>query len=868
MLGKALTTAAAGNAAGEATYVEDVFSTYLYEGNGGTQSIQNNIQLGDDYGGSIYFPLDSYITSTSNINYHNSTDGSFTIEGWIRRKDSTNSKGIFTLGPDPNIPTGIKLLVRPDSGNRWQIFHDGGYFYSANNTIPGINVWTHFAIVKDGTNDILKLYQNGSEIYSKSDTTNYTAQPLKIGFGYSTTYDLVGDISQFEITKEVKYTGTFTAPTAVSTPGSNTELLIASGASPDLDVTGTYTFTKTGSVTPLSTSPFSTVITEGKGGLVWMKGRDASGYHHVLCDTERGTDLYLSTNTTTQDASASNICQFNSNGFIPGNYLYTNYSGKNYVSWTFAKQEKFFDVVTYTGTGLTPQNISHNLGSVPGCIIVKQTDNTNDWWVYHRGADATSPEDYVLKLNGTDARANIVLWNDTAPTDSVFTVYGNGTNATNGNFVAYLFAHNDGDGVFGETGNQDIIKCGSYSTTNVDKEVDLGFEPQWVLIKKTNGASNYEGWNIFDNMRGVATGGNDPILLANESSAEDGTAYNPAYNYLDFTSTGFITKGNTNQTNGVNGEFIYIAIRRGPMKTPESGTEVFAIDSGGNGDSPAFISNFPVDLGIRHPDRDQAGNGFYWSDRIRGNKYIKSDSTAAETTITAGFDQMDGFEDYSALSDAVGWMFRRAPGFFDVVAYEGTGSAQAINHNLGVTPELFIVKQRTGSARPWVVYSQSIGNTGGLYLNATNAEITSSTFWNNTTPTSSSFTVGSNASTGASGEDYIAYLFATVPGVSKVGSYSGDGTDNRTIDCGFSNGARFVIIKPSSGASGDWQVLDTERGFNAGNDPVLKLNTTAAEETVADVIDSNASGFNVNDDGGAGRSTNSGGVDYIFLAIA
>ena len=87
-----------------------------------------------------------------------------------------------------------------------------------------------------------------------------------------------------------------------------------------------------------------------------------------------------------------------------------------------ARHRGFFDVVTYTGTG-SAQNISHNLGSVPGCIIIKNRSNTADWTVYHRGVDASSPEDYNLALNKTDARDdNVAYFNDTAPTSTVFTV--------------------------------------------------------------------------------------------------------------------------------------------------------------------------------------------------------------------------------------------------------------------------------------------------------------------------------------------------------------------------------------------------------------------------------------------------------------
>ena len=109
----------------------------------------------------------------------------------------------------------------------------------------------------------------------------------------------------------------------------------------------------------------------------------------------------------------------------------------------------------------------------------------------------------------------------------------------------------------------------------------------------------------------------------------------------------------------------------------------------------------------------------------------------------------------------------------------------------------------------------------------------------------------------------IAYLFASLPGVSKVGSYTGNGT-SQTIDCGFSSGARFVLIKRTD-AGGNWLVVDTERGLVSGNDPVLLLDATNAEQTNLDIVDPTSSGFIVN---GTSANWNASGGSYIFYAIA
>jgi len=209
-------------------------------------------------------------------------------------------------------------------------------------------------------------------------------------------------------------------------------------------------------------------------------------------------------------------------------------------------------------------------------------------------------------------------------------------------------------------------------------------------------------------------------------------------------------------------------------------------------------------------------------------------------------------------------MLKRATGCFDVVAYSGSGSAHNEAHNLGVVPEMMIVKARSG-ARAWRVYTDVVGNTGSLRLNADAAADSGVTaYWNNTTPTNSVFTVGTDNDTNSASYTYIAYLFATLAGVSKVGSYTGTGS-NVDVDCGFSAGARFILIKRTD-SSGDWYLWDSLRGIVAGNDPYLLLNTTAAEVTNTDYVDPLNAGFTVTSS--APAALNASGGSYIFLAIS
>lgn len=599
----------------------------------------------------------------------------------------------------------------------------------------------------------------------------------------------------------------------------------------------------------------------GKGGLVWIKGRDG-GFRHILMDTARGTSSFLSTNATTAGTTRSDlVTSFTSSGFTLGpddvNYG-ANIGGWKFASWTLREAPKFFDVVTWTGTG-SDRNIAHNLGIAPGCVIIKRTDTAGDWWVYH-----TSTPNYSLKLNSTATQVN---QGGLVATSTTFTLYDNANvNASGGTYVAYVYAHDaTADGV---------IQCGSYTTTGADQEINLGWEPQWVLVKNTNLADNvYTGWGIFDTMRGFTVDVDNP-LLANRTNAENGTENSNTLNYLDPTATGFRVKNGTTLAGaGLAGNtYIYVAIRRGPMRTPTLGTSVFKpITYTGDAVTPRNLTGagFPPDYAIQSDRGSGTGRAIY--DKLRGvGKKLITNTTAAEASVAGGYAGtmlQDGivldnnYDNYNLSGNSyVTHFFRRAPGFFDTVCYTGTGVVRTVTHNLGVVPALTIIKRRNTTA-DWRVTTDF---TGFQYLNDPAAFAPNAEFWGYGTPTSTTIPLGTNASINASGSTYVAYLFASCPGVSKVGSYTGNGS-SQTINCAFTTGARFVLIKRTDSA-GDWYVWDSARGIVAGNDPHLSLNTTAAEVTTDDTIDTDSSGFVVNQVSATNVNVNA--ATYIYLAIA
>ena len=619
----------------------------------------------------------------------------------------------------------------------------------------------------------------------------------------------------------------------------------------------------------------------GEGGLVWNKDR-TYGSHHSLWDTERGATKFISTNQYNRELEYSNsLTSFNSDGFSLGSYHIPNRTA-DYVSWAFRKAPGFFDIQTWTGNGVPGRAISHNLGSEPGMIMIKRLDASSDWVVWHRSLDNSGPFYEELSLNTTaEASSSGGRFPTTEPTDTEFYVNQyNPVNTTGGTYVAYIFAHDDQS--FGTSGNESIIKCGSWTTdssTGDIPDVDLGWEPQFMIWKSATTTSD---WYISDSARGwlggsPQGGGSFNSLKANkdsiESHASGGSLNNGSGPLL--TSTGFVGDG---ANWGANQTYIYMAIRR-PHKPATSATEVFnPVTYTGTGSSFTYNNGFPLDF-VWHTHRGGSNTSTWIYDRLRGThkRLITSTANDEENANFIDFDKQNsvgvngnasGFN--STNENYIQHVFRRSPGFFDVVTYEGTGSVTTVNHNLAAVPELIILKGRDDSYN-WSVYTQTLGRNKVLYLNEDEAASTfnAPAFWGSTDFTSTQFSLGTYWNTNRSGYGYVAYLFASQPGVSKVGSYTGTG-GNFDVDCGFAAGARFVLIKRTDGSNGasvgDWYIWDSARAIVSANEPYLLLNDTAAEVTNTDYIDPLNAGFTVTSN--APAALNASGGTYLFLAIA
>jgi len=282
---------------------------------------------------------------------------------------------------------------------------------------------------------------------------------------------------------------------------------------------------------------------------VWIKNRDAAD-DHSLFDSVRGVTKELELpSATDQTTQSEGLTAFGSDGFTVGNRDQVNTSSENFVSWNWKESATAgFDIVTYTGTGVN-RTVSHNLGAVPDVMIVKETGitgDTADWFTYH-SSNTSAPATDFLRFNTTAATADSdEMWNDTAPTSSVFTVGVEiGINGENDTYVAYLFREIEGFSKFGTyTGNANANGPFIYT----------GFTPALVITKCTTATS---GWTIHDTARSPDNEAHE-TFYANTNAAEFGMGF-------DILSNGFKPKTTDANINVSGGIYIVMAFAENPF---------------------------------------------------------------------------------------------------------------------------------------------------------------------------------------------------------------------------------------------------------------------------------------------------------------
>jgi len=283
---------------------------------------------------------------------------------------------------------------------------------------------------------------------------------------------------------------------------------------------------------------------------------------------------------------------------------------------------------------------------------------------------------------------------------------------------------------------------------------------------------------------------------------------------------------------------------------------------------------------------------YHLYDSVRGaTKRLESDNTDAESTagtFLTSFDS-DGFTlgsngGLNGSSDTyVAWNWlasnttasntdgsitstvsANTTSGFSIVSWTGTGSNATVGHGLSSTPKMVICKRRDANDA-WFTYNENIGSGAFLALNSTIGSTTAgaSGLWNNTSPTSSVFTVGTNGGVNASGGTYIAYCFAEKKGFSKLGSYTGNGNaDGTFVYTGFK--PAFVLVRHTDSVGENWFICDNKReGYNAENNRLMpNITSVEIDDSPIDIL---SNGFKARE---TGNKVNGSGRNYIYMAFA
>ena len=295
-------------------------------------------------------------------------------------------------------------------------------------------------------------------------------------------------------------------------------------------------------------------------------------------------------------------------------------------------------------------------------------------------------------------------------------------------------------------------------------------------------------------------------------------------------------------------------------------------------------------------DRGATGNHQTF-DTIRGvTETLQPDRNIAETAVASMLTAFgsDGFTvgDHSGVNDNtntyVSWNWKAGTSFsndasatsvgsidsagsvntdagFSITSYTGTGSAATVAHGLGVVPSVYILKNRTSTSN-WFFYHKSTGATKSLFLDGSEAPITSSGYFNNTEPTSSVFSIGSESDLSGSSQNMIAYCFAEKKGYSKFGIYTGNGNaDGIYIHLGFFPS---LIIAKRTDSSANWYMMTRKISDSGGGNPLdrpLFADTSDAENNGDNNVDFLSNGFKLR---GSGSAQNGSGATYIYMAFA
>jgi hypothetical protein len=695
-------------------------------------------------------------------------------------------------------------------------------------------------------------------------------------------------------------------------------------------------------------------------GLVWIKNRSSfTNQIHALFDVIRGKQMLASSSTNSESQwHGSNslpyrgyVDSFNPGGFslVPNSASnladYVNYNNTTYVAWCWrangpavpntdgtitsqvsASTEYGFSVVKYTGTG-SAATVGHSLGKAPAWILVKTLDDPYNWFVYHKGVDA-SAEDYYLRLNTTGTRVDSnIAWNDTAPTSTLFSIGTDGSvNESGDDYIAYCWSEISG-----------YSKFSSYSGSGASgNKQTLGFKPRWVIIKCTT--TSAQEWVIFDTKRNPSNPADD-YLYANSDAAE--ASY--SNRKIKVSDDGFEFYGSDPAVNNSGDSYIYAAFADRPgnnwdvnnIVTNEglttSKTQFDVVTYTGNGASqviggPVYstqtLSAVDSSQTITNPGRAFDGQlnttpggitgGIkftpiggsqsnvtslrFYSESYGQGGTIKLNGTQIESNYDFGNGGWYAFSS-SALSNInntlTSFEWNRQPGqgsnnndYLNAVEINGTVLIDGDGGpGLKFQPDLVWIKERNGDISHQL-YDGVRGATKKLSSNTTDSETTTSAGL--TSFNSDGFTLGNYGSVNTSSDTYVAWCWkaggtavsntdgsitSSVSANAAYGfsivSYTGTGSA-ATVGHGLSGKVPELIIVKNRDRNYNWVVWSSQLSSNAH---YLFLNNTDGQSSSYYTLWNNTaptgSVFSIGaDNSGTAGNVNQNGDDIVAYCFA
>lgn len=577
----------------------------------------------------------------------------------------------------------------------------------------------------------------------------------------------------------------------------------------------------------------SSNITGFTPDLVWLKDRTAAN-DHALFDSARGaTNVFYSNKNSAEVASSTSLTAFTTSGFTLGADGTVNTSAHNYVSWLWKKSPTIdgVDIVTYTGTGVA-RTIAHSLGAAPDMIVVKRRDTTGDAAVYHSSA-YTSPQSVYLLLDSTAATtSDTTMWNNTAPTASVFSV---GTNSAVNAAPGYTWTQQTGSGarnwnaITSSSDGTKLAAVENNATGSIYTSTDSGVT--WT--QRTNaGARNWIGIaSSADGTKLVATANNDYIYTSTDSGVTWTQRTGPGIQYWDgVTSSSDGTKLAATVGDLFHAGDIFTSTDSGATWTDRTGAGAKnwgIITSSSDGTKLAAV--LVTGAGNVYTSSD---SGATWTAQTgSGSRNFKgitssSDGTKLAASVATGFI-------YTSTDSGVTWTEQQGAGsqFWNTITSSSDGTKLAVgsaasymytSSDSGVT---WTQQTSAGTGHNWYALTSSAdGSKLAVAVKTASDYIYTGTMGTTT---------------------YVAYLFKGVDGFSKFGSYTGNGAaDGPFVYTGFK--PRFIMIKRADGV-GDWWIYDAARdAYNPASHYVYwDSNGAETNDPTGEPIDILSNGFKI-----------------------